>query len=128
MKELAKLSRAVGNTTSTEDREEPVEEENEGQRKITEFLLVENEEDEDDDSLVRTAAFSTGKYHFSRSKSAFYLVYMPQISLKKSLITHPKKVGFTDKYKVSQGLHCCHSLAFSSYGQPELGPRDNLTP
>ena len=69
---------------------------------------------------VRTAAFSTGKYHFSRSKSAFYLVYMPQISLKESLITHPKKVGFTDKYKVSQGLHCCHSLAFSSYGQPKL--------
>ena len=33
MKELAKLARAVGNTTATEDREEPVvEEENEGPR------------------------------------------------------------------------------------------------
>ena len=52
MKELAKLARAVGNTTATEDREEPVvEEENEGQRKITEFLLVENDDDEDDNSL-----------------------------------------------------------------------------
>ena len=43
---------ATLNTTATEDREEPVvEEENEGQRKITEFLLVENDDDEDDNSL-----------------------------------------------------------------------------
>ena len=35
------MSRTAGNnTTTTKDRVEPVEEENEGQRKITEFLLV----------------------------------------------------------------------------------------
>ena len=52
-KDLAKLSRGVSSTTAPvpDDREEPVEEEKEGQRKITEFLLVENDDEEEDFSL-----------------------------------------------------------------------------
>ena len=42
-------------------------------------------------SVVRTAAFSTGNYHFLRFKSAFYLVYLSRIPLKEEQDYPPQK-------------------------------------